>query len=164
MDKLIEKFLRYLEIEKNSSSHTILNYKIDLLNFEQFLQDRPLEGVDYLALRKYLAHLKENSLNNRTVSRKLSCLRSFYKFLFREGLIKNSPALMLSSPKQEKNLPQFLTEEEVVKLIEAPASDSVLGLRDRALFETLYSTGMRVSELVSLNTDSIDFIGSTVKV
>ncbi|MDD5617824.1 MAG: tyrosine recombinase XerC [Candidatus Omnitrophica bacterium] len=164
MDRLIEKFLRYLEIEKNSSSHTILNYKLDLAEFNNFLQDKPLEGVDYLILRKYLAHLKENNLNNRTVSRKLSCLRSFYRFLFREGLIKGNPVVMISSPKQEKMLPQFLTEDEVVKLIEAPVADSVLGLRDRALFETLYSTGMRVSELVSLNIDSIDFIGSTVKV
>jgi tyrosine recombinase XerC len=164
MDRLIEKFLRYLEIEKNSSSHTVLNYKIDLAEFSKFLQDKPIADVDYLALRKYLAHLKEINLNNRTISRKLSCLRSFYKFLFREGLIKNNPVVMLSSPKQEKILPKFLTEEETVKLIEAPATDTVLGLRDRAIFEALYSTGMRVSELVSLNIDNIDFIGSTVKV
>jgi len=164
MSRLIEKFLRYLEIEKNASSHTVLNYKIDLAEFEKFLQDKPIEGVDYLALRKYLAHLKEHNLNNRTISRKLSCLRSFYKFLFREGLIKSNPVLMLSSPKQDKVLPQFLTEEEVVKLIEAPEKNTVLGSRDCAIFETLYSTGMRVSELVSLNIGSIDFIGSTVKV
>jgi tyrosine recombinase XerC len=164
MDRLVEKFLRYLEIEKNASPHTILNYKIDFKEFSKFLQDKPIEGVDYLTLRKYLAHLKEINLNNRTILRKLSCLRSFYKFLFREGLIKNNPVLMLSSPKQEKTLPKFLTEEEIVKLIEAPCVDNILGLRDRAIFETLYSTGMRVSELVSLNIDSIDFIGSTVKV
>jgi integrase/recombinase XerC len=164
MDRLIEKFLRYLEIEKNSSSHTVLNYKIDLAEFSKFLQDKPISDVDYLTLRKYLAHLKEINLNNRTISRKLSCLRSFYKFLFREGLIKNNPVVMLSSPKQEKILPKFLTEEEAVKLIEAPATDTLLGLRDRAIFEALYSTGMRVSELVSLNIDNIDFIGSTVKV
>lgn len=164
MDRFIEKFLRYLEIEKNSSGHTLLNYKLDLCDFKKFLQDKPIEGVDYLTLRKFLAYLKENNLNNRTVARKLSCLRSFYRFLFREGLIKSSPAVMLSTPKQDKMLPNFMTEEEVVKLIEAPSRDNLLGLRDRAMFETLYSTGMRVSELVSLNLDSIDFIGSVVKV
>ncbi|MDD5292332.1 MAG: tyrosine recombinase XerC [Candidatus Omnitrophica bacterium] len=164
MDRLIEKFLRYLEIERNASSHTVLNYKIDLVEFKKFLQDKPIEGVDYLSLRKYLAHIKERNLGNRTISRKLSCLRSFYKFLFREGLIKNNPVLMLSSPKQDKMLPHFLTEEEMAKLIEAPVTDTLLGLRDCAIFEALYSTGMRVSELVSLNINSIDSISSTVKV
>lgn len=164
MDRLFEKFLRYLEIEKNASNHTILNYKLDLYDFKKFLEDKPIENVDYLILRKFLLYLKESNLTNRTISRKLSCLRSFYKFLFREGLIKNNPVLMLSTPKQDKMLPIFLTEDEVTKLIEAPNDDTVLGLRDRAILETLYSTGMRVSELVSLNIDNIDFIGGTVKV
>lgn len=164
MNRLIEKFLRYLEIEKNASSHTVLNYKLDLYDFKKFLQDKPIEGVDYLTLRKYLVYLKEGNLTNRTISRRISCLRSFYRFLFREGLIKNNPVLMLSTPKQDKMLPIFLTEDEVTKLIEAPSSDSLSGLRDRAILETLYSTGMRVSELVSLDIDKIDFIGATVKV
>lgn len=163
MDRFIEKFLRYLEIEKNFSGHTILNYKLDLFDFKKFLKDSPVEGVDYLSLRKYLAYLKGNNLTNRTISRRLSCLRSFFKFLFREGLIKNNPTLMLSTPKQDKLLPIFLTEDEVVKLIEAPSADTVLGLRDRAILETLYSTGMRVSELVSLDIDNIDFVSTTVK-
>lgn len=164
MDRLIEKFLRYLEIEKNASAHTVLNYKLDLYDFKKFLKDSPIEGVDYLALRKFLVYLKENHLTNRTISRRISCLRSFFKFLFREGLVKGNPIVMLSTPKQDKMLPVFLTEDEVVKLIETPSSDTVLGLRDRAILETLYSTGMRVSELVSLNIDNIDFIGAVVKV
>ncbi|MBL7196513.1 MAG: tyrosine recombinase XerC [Candidatus Omnitrophica bacterium] len=164
MDRFIEKFLRYLEIEKNVSNHTILNYKLDLRDFKKFLQDKPAEEVDYLTLRKYLVYLKENNLSNRTISRRISCLRSFYKFLFREGLIKNNPVLMLSTPKQDKMLPIFLTEDEVTRLIETPGTDTLSGLRDRAIIETLYSTGMRVSELVSLNIDNIDFIGATLKV
>jgi tyrosine recombinase XerC len=164
MDRFIEKFLRYLEIERNVSVHTVLNYKLDLLDFKKFLQEKPFEEVDYLTLRKYLVYLKEHNLTNRTVSRRISCLRSFYRFMFREGLIKNNPVLMLSTPKQDKMLPLFLTEAEVVKLIETPEADSVLGSRDRAILETLYSTGMRVSELVSLNIDTIDDIGATVKV
>lgn len=164
MDRFIEKFLRYLDIEKSASGHTTLNYKLDLYDFRKFLKDAPIENVDYLTLRKYLAYLKENNLSNRTISRRLSCLRSFFRFLFREGLIKNNPVLVLSSPKQDKLLPIFLTEDEVVRLIEAPSTDTISGLRDRAIFETLYSTGMRVSELVSLNIDNIDFIGNILKV
>ncbi|MFC1708793.1 tyrosine recombinase XerC [Candidatus Omnitrophota bacterium] len=164
MDRFIEKFLRYLEIERNCSKHTILNYKFDLSDFKKFLESRPVEGVDYLTLRKYLVYLKGVNLTNRTISRRISCLRSFYKFLFREGLIKNNPVVMLSSPKQDKMLPIFLTEKEVIKLIETPDPDTLQGQRDRAILETFYSTGMRVSELVSLNIDNIDFIGSTVKV
>jgi tyrosine recombinase XerC len=163
MDRFIEKFLRYLEIEKNFSSHTVLNYKLDLYDFKKFLQDKPVENIDYLTLRKYLFYLKENNLTNRTISRKLSCLRSFFKFLFKESLIENNPALMISSPKQDKTLPIFLTEDEVVKMIEAPAQDEILGLRDCAILETLYSTGMRVSELVSLDVSDIDFISGTIK-
>ena len=164
MNRFIEKFLRFLEIEKNASKHTTLNYRLDLYDFKKFLQDKPIESVDYLTLRKFLAYLKEGNFTNRTIARKLSCLRSLYKFLFREGLIKNNPVLMLSTPKQEKMLPLFLTEDEVVRLIESPNTNDLLGLRDNAIIETLYSTGMRVSELVSLNMENIDFIGATVKV
>lgn len=164
MDRLIEKFVRYLDIEKNASKHTILNYTVDLCDFKNFLKETSFEKADYLALRKYLAHLKGKQLSNRSIGRKLSCLRRFYKFLFAEGLMKNNPASMLSSPKQDKKLPIFLTEEEVVRLIEAPSQDTELGVRDRAILETLYSTGMRVSELVSLNVSDIEAIGDTVKV
>ena len=164
MDRFIEKFLRYLEIEKNVSKHTLLNYKLDLESFKLFLQDKSIESVDYLMLRKFLAYLKDKKFTNRTISRKISCLRSMYRFLFRENLVKNNPVVMLSSPKIDKMLPSFLTEDETTKLIEAPPSNTILGMRDRAILETLYSTGMRVSELVSLDLDDIDFIGGTLKV
>ncbi len=164
MERFIGKFLRYLEIERNASGHTVLNYKLDLFDFKKFLQDKPAEKVDYLTLRKYLVYLKESNLTNRTISRRISCLRSFYRFLFREGLVKSNPVLMLSSPKQDKMLPIFLTENEVEKLIETPDKGEVSGLRDRAILETLYSTGMRVSELVSLNNDDVDSLGTTVTV
>ena len=139
MEKYTEKFIRYLEIEKNYSPHTILNYKLDLEDFNRFLAGGEIQSVDYLALRKYLAVLKEKNLGNRSVGRRLSALRSFFKFLTREGYIKNNPILMLSSPKLDKHLPQFLTEEEVVKLIEsafAHDEKDELGLRNRAILET----------------------------
>jgi len=167
MEKYIEKFMRYLEIEKNYSAHTILNYKLDLEGFNKFIAGTDLEKVDYLTLRKYLAVLKEKNLGNRTVGRRLSALRSFFRFLTREGYIKTNPILMLSSPKLDKHLPSFMTEEEVYKLIEsafAKNKDDLLGLRDRAILEVFYSSGLRISELVGLNSDDIDFISGVIKV
>lgn len=171
MERHIEKFLRYLEIERNASTHTILNYKLDLEEFRNFLKDIEVLKVDYLFVRRYLAHLKEKILKPRTISRKLSALRSFFKFLVKEGYLDHNPIQSISSPKQEKSLPHFLSETEVVELIEettrAGSIDSAkswMALRDRAIFETLYSTGMRISELIFLRENDIDFIGGTVKV
>jgi len=153
-----------LQIEKNYSPHTILNYTLDLKEFKKFLGEAPVEKIDYLVLRKYLALLKEKGLGSRTVGRRLSCLRSFFRFLVREGLLKTNPMLLVSSPKQDKHLPSFLTEDEVTKLIESALPKDERGLRDRAILETFYSTGMRISEIAGLNIDDIDFIGSVVKV
>ncbi len=166
MQRYIEKFIRYLDIEKNYSPHTILNYKLDLNDFEKFLGsvEPELGKIDYLTLRKYLAALKEKNLANRSVNRRLSTLRSFFKFLSREGLVKTNPILVLSSPKQEKHLPLFLTEEEVTKLIDSVMPKDERGFRDRAILETFYSTGIRISELAGLGKDDIDFIGGIVKV
>lgn len=167
MDKYIEKFIRYLEIEKNYSKHTILNYKLDLEDFKKFLGGADLEKIDYLVLRKYLARLKEKNLSSRTVNRRLSALRSFFRFLARDGYLKTNPILALSSPKLEKHLPIFLTEEETAKLIESAFSKNdkdELGLRNRAILETFYSTGIRISELVGLNIGDIDPIGGVIKV
>ncbi len=164
MDRYIDKFLRYLEIEKNYSSHTLLNYKLDLNDFMAFLGQASVESVDYLFLRKYLASLKEKQLSSRSMGRHLSALRSFFRFLTREGYIKNNPTLTISSPKQEKHLPVFMTEEQVLKLIDTVLPKDERGLRDKAVLETFYSTGMRISELVGINLEDIDFIGGIIKV
>ncbi len=164
MQRYVDKFISYLDIEKNYSGHTILNYSLDLGEFGGFLKEIPLERVDYLTLRRFLAFLKAKNLRPRSLSRKVSCLRSFFRFLCREGYLKNNPTILLSTPKLDKRLPNFLTEDEVVKLLEAPAKDKESGLRDRAILETLYSTGMRISELVGLDVDDIDFVSSVVKV
>lgn len=167
VEKYIEKFIRYLEIEKNYSSHTILNYKLDLEDFNKFLAGTELEKVDYLSLRKYLAVLKEKSLGPRTINRRLSALRSFFRFLARDGYLKTNPILMLSSPKLDKHLPAFMTEDEVIKLISSalPKDEKdLMSLRDRAILETFYSTGMRISELVGLNVPDLDLIGGIAKV
>jgi len=164
MQRYIDKFTSYLEIEKNASSHTILNYKLDLTEFGNFLKDTAIDKIDYLSLRKYLAHLKEKNLKSRTLARKVSCLRTFFKFLSREGYIKTNPATLLLTPKLDKRLPQFLTEDEINKLLDSPSKDDISGLRDRAIMETFYSTGMRISELVGLNLEDVDFISGVVKV
>ena len=164
MDRYIEKFVRYLEIEKNYSPHTIINYKLDLEGLKRFLGGLELEKVDYLLLRKYLAVLKEKNNSHRTINRRLSTFRSFFRFLIREGFLKTNPVLSLSSPKLDKHLPSFMTEDEVAKLIEATSTDNERACRDRAIIETFYSTGMRISEVTGLNNDDIDFIGSVVKV
>jgi len=164
MERYIAKFMRYLEIEKDYSKHTILNYRLDLDDFRKFLGEAAIEKVDYLILRKYLAHLKEKKLGAKTMSRHLSTLRSFFKFLIREGFLKTNPILTVSSPKLEKHLPRFLTEEEVSRLIEASLPKDEQGLRDRAILETFYSCGIRISELVGLNIDDVDFIGGVIKV
>lgn len=167
MEKYIEKFMRYLEIEKNYSPHTVLNYKLDLEDFSRFCGELDFEKIDYLLLRKYLAVLKEKTLGNRSVGRHLSALRSFFRFLTHEGLIKLNPITMLSSPKLQKHLPSFMTESEVTKLIESAfAKDELdeMGLRDRAILETFYSSGLRISELVALSQADVDFISGIVKV
>lgn len=167
MERHIERFIRYLEIERNYSAHTILNYRLDLEDFKKFLGAQEPDKVDYLILRKYLAELKGKNLAASSVRRRLSSLRSFFKFLTREGFLKTNPILALSLPKQEKHLPSFLTEEEVAKLIESAFAKNdidVMGARDRAILEVFYSTGLRISELAGLDNEDMDFIGGIVKV
>jgi tyrosine recombinase XerC len=163
MDRYIEKFLNYLKIEKNYSEYTLLNYTIDLKMFASFLEEEPIEEIDHLDIRRFLADLKTKNFSKKTIARRVSCLRSFFKFLVREGYLKCNPAVGMRSPKQDKKLPLFLTLDEVTRLIESPDND-VVGWRDRAIMETIYSTGMRISELVGLNIEDIDFISGAVKV
>lgn len=164
MIRYIDRFIDYLKIEKNASEHTIINYSGDLRDFGKFLGDVSLENVTYLLLRRYLAHMRQKNYSKRTIARKLASLRSFFSFLFREGYMKSNPAASVVTPKLDKKLPVFLDADEVAKLIEAPDSKELGGSRDRAILETLYSTGIRVGELVGLSVSDIDFIGGAVKV
>lgn len=142
MNRYIDKFITYLEIEKNYSPHTILNYKADLEEFSVFLDKTLIEKVDYLFLRRYLATLRNKKLKPRSLARKLSSLRSFFKFLMREGYIRDNPAVLLMSPKLGRTLPKFLSETEMVTFIESPKTNTDMGKRDKAILETLYSTGI----------------------
>lgn len=164
MKQYIEKFTRYLEIEKNVSPHTITNYKIDLKAFSDFAGDMDLKDIDYLLLRKFLAHLKSVQYDKRSIARKLACLRSFFKFLCRDGYLKNNPALGLGTPKLDKKLPFFLDEQQTFRFLNFSFDNDALGLRDKALLEILYSTGIRVSELVGLDISDVDFISGVAKI
>ena len=158
----IERFLYYLRVERNASPHTCTNYQLDLTQFVRFLGHRRVREVSPLEIRRFVAHLGTTQVSRRTTARKLSCLRSFYRFLCREGVLSNNPAAVIPTPRLEKRLPAFLDEAQVVRLLEAPTTQKWLGRRDRALLETLYSTGIRVSELVGLNLDDLDEISGTI--
>lgn len=164
MRKYIDKFLSYLEIEKNYSPHTLLNYTVDLEEFVGFLGNTALNSIDYSVLRRFLAQLRAKNLKPRSIARKLSSLRSFFKFLQREKIMSSNPAALLVTPKLDKPLPHFLSEQETIKIIDAPSDDKISQLRDKAIFETLYSTGIRVSELVGLDLEDIDFISNIIRV
>ena len=164
MRRYIDKFINYLKIEKNASAHTIINYAIDLRVFSSFLRETDISAVDRLALRRFLAELRSKNYAKRTIARKLASLRSFFKFLYREGHIRSNPITAIRSPKLDRKLPKFLDVGKVTKLILAPDVKTPAGLRDRAILETLYSCGIRVSELVGLDVDDVDFISGVIKV
>ncbi|MCK5226117.1 MAG: tyrosine recombinase XerC [Planctomycetes bacterium] len=126
--------------------------------------DQLLLLVDVNTVRSYLAHLNDKQYSKTTMARKLATLRSFYKFLVKRNQINTNPVLSIRTPKQEKKLPRFLEYEEIKRLLDTPPIDNWLGARDRAIMETLYSTGIRVSELVALNMDDVDFLGEVVHV
>ena len=163
MDKLAERFLVYLRAEKNYSKHTLTSYTHDLRQFYAFIGEKEISRLDKNRLRAFLSELSGKGYSKRTVGRRLAALRTFFRFLVREGHLGKNPLSSLKNPKQEKKLPMVLEENEVVQLLEAPADD-LAGRRDKAMLEALYSTGMRVSELVNLDVDKIDFIGGVCRV
>ncbi|MFA5238171.1 MAG: tyrosine recombinase XerC [Phycisphaerae bacterium] len=126
--------------------------------------DQLLLTVDVNSVRAYLAFLNEKQYSKATIARKLATLRSFYKFLVKRNQLTSNPVMAVRTPKQEKKLPRFLEYEDVKRLLDIPPMDNWLGARDRAIMETLYSTGVRVSELVALNMDDVDFLGEVVHI
>lgn len=155
----IDDFLRYLELEKNASAYTVRHYASDLQQFCAHLEEQRIDGFEtatYLHVRMFLAKLGADEYAKRSISRKLSALRSFYQYLLREGVVAVSPLTYVRTPKLEKKLPRFLYLDQTLALLEAPDLSTPLGVRDRALLECLYASGMRVSELVGLDVSSID--------
>lgn len=167
MKALIERFLEHLRVERNASDHTLRSYAADLDQFRNFLLasklpldeksgDVAVEKIDHLAVRAYLSHLHRDHKKS-SLARKLAAQRSFFAYLVREGFLSQNPAEIVATPKQEKPLPTFLPVDEVFCLLDTPGKPTVWGSRDRAILETLYSCGIRVSELVGLSDGDVDF-------
>ncbi|MFY0780308.1 tyrosine recombinase XerC [Peribacillus simplex] len=165
--KALSSFIEYLQIEKNSSHYTIENYKRDIQEFFLFLNEQgiaDITSVEYFDVRLFLTNLYEKKLSKRTVARKTSCLRSFYKFLLREGDVKDNPFSLVSLPKKDQRLPRFLYEKEMKQLFSSLKKDSPIGIRNNALLELLYATGIRVSECCEIKLQDIDLSLGTVLV
>lgn len=181
-------FFQYLRVVKNFSEHTLRSYAVDLNALKDFLEKEyeqkaprlrheesydkrmknlddkvTFEGLDKRLIRQFIAELSIKETHKRTMVRRLSCLRSFFKFAFREKIIPDNPMEEIESPKLDKMLPQFLTYDQVKRLFDQPNSQTLLGLRDRAMMELLYSSGLRISELVALSHSDFDAPNQTVR-
>ncbi len=169
MQTAIARFLRYLQVERNAADLTIKSYREDLKSLAEYLggedgqPPKPSE-LTPLDLRGYVAALHQAGYAKSSVSRRLASLRSFFRFAQREGLCENNPAKPLRNPRRDRRLPHFLTSDEIARLLEAPEAAEPLGLRDRAMLETMYSAGLRVSELVGINDGDLDMDGGLVRV
>jgi integrase/recombinase XerC len=173
MQKYIDDFLQHLKYERNASAHTLRNYEIDLVQFYDHLAPPDKEGkrrqveiraLDNLTIREFMAALYEQQKKKSSIHRKIAALRTFFKYLCREGVVEINPAKLVASPRVERTLPNHLTIEQMIRFIETPELDTVLGKRDRAILELLYASGVRVSELVNLNLQDIDFEHQTIRV
>lgn len=150
----VYKFLDYLKYERGFSDYTIKSYKEDLTEFYDFALDN---NIDIDLVRDYLRKLYENKYSNRSISRKVSSLKSYFKYLESEGIIKDNFMRLISNPKLEKTLPNYLNYDDLEKLLNYPDISNKYGLRDALILEMLYSTGVRVSELANIRLNDIDF-------
>ncbi|MFN3531834.1 MAG: tyrosine recombinase XerC [Candidatus Brocadia sp.] len=167
MQDHINKYLAHIEHNRNFSSQTLRAYQNDLHQYLSFLIAEgccDLGSVSRLFLRRFLAFLKKQDYSKTTIARKLVSIRSLYKFLCREGILKFNPLENIRAPKLERKLPDFMSISETETLLNLPALNTLLGVRDKAIMETLYSTGMRVSELVGIDVADVDFFNEVVKV
>lgn len=158
MEKLINQFIEYLEYEKGYSKKTIINYEKDLELFNTYLKENKItdiKNIDYNTIRKYLSHLHEKKYLSSSISRKISTLRSFFKYNLKENKITNNPMTLISNPKREKKLPKYLNYEEMEKLLNSIDTSELEGIRNKLIIELLYSTGIRVSELVNIKIKDI---------
>lgn len=174
----IDSFLSYLKTVKNLSPHTVTSYQNDLVELSNHLsQGKKHERLDFRQIKKndlrdFLVHVKQKGLDNRSIARKASTIRSFFRFLLREGKVKSDPSSYLLTPKLRKVLPEILTVEEMKTLFDRPElkkscfsdKERLRILRDLAILEIFYSTGMRLDELARLDVSSFDFSGETVRV
>lgn len=168
-DLMVSSFLKYLQYEKRYSPHTIQSYHGDLLQFEAFLSEIDeklvIQEADYQVLRSWIISLMEDSLEPRSVNRKMASLRAFYKFLLKEGIISTDPSRKLKGVKTPRKLPSFVKESELMELLDgASFEESFQGYREKVILELLYGTGIRLSELINLKQNQIDSFEKVIKV
>lgn len=164
MHKLIDMFIDYLKTQKNYSSYTVLNYRKDLEEYEDFLKNNnyTYDSMDYKKCTNYLIFLDEKKLKKTSVSRRLSSLRTFYKYLVLNNNLKTNPFLLVSSPKKEKKIPNFINYAGIEEIFNIPNIKTKEGQRERVILEVLYGSGIRVSELVNIKIKDIDFNNKTI--
>ena len=158
MEKQIKQFLDFLQNEKRVSNNTLQSYSRDIHQYDSYLSQNRINyvKVDNKAINEYLKYLQQNGKKTSTISRSLASIRSFYQYLMRVKKIKHDPTENIQSPKVEKRVPSVLTAEEVEKLLSQPKDVDLKGTRDKAMLEVAYATGMRVTEIISLNVEDVD--------
>jgi integrase/recombinase XerD len=165
MEQHLDQFLHYLIVEKGLSRNTIEAYSLDLTRFLDYLRAKgiqELRDISKFSVRGFLLALKKKDLSTRSIGRDLSAIRSFFRFLIQEGILETNPIEDVESPKVAKKLPEILSLKEIEQILEQPDLQTPLGIRDRAMLEMLYATGMRVSELTHLPTHQVNLEGGYV--
>jgi len=165
---LVEQFHNYLENQKGFSYYTLKAYRKDLSQFTNYLEEKcnvtDVKEVDLKHIRNFVGSLLRGGFKKSSAERKLASVKSFFKFLKKHGYIKNNPARFVKSPKREKRIPSFLTQKDAERLMNLPVSDKPLDIRNKAILELLYGTGIRASELCSLNLDNVNSLRSSIRV
>ncbi|MBD3289178.1 tyrosine recombinase XerC [candidate division KSB1 bacterium] len=166
-DQLLDKYLFYLKMERNYSPHTINAYATDLNQFFQFLEKKSRASVNQInktVLRSFLGHLRNDGISANSINRKIASLRSFFKYLTQQNIIKKNPVTQIFSLKTEKKLPPNVSFRKILSVLELPDDSTFIGSRDRSMLEILYSSGIRLSELANLELDDIDSDSALIKV
>ena len=167
MNKELDDFINYLEYERNYSNNTIIAYKnniLQLINYLESININDIKSVKYETIRGYLSYLHENKYKSKSISRMISSMRSFFKYLKVENVITNNPMTLISNPKVEKKLPKYLTINEVESILSAPDMNDAVGVRDAFILELLYVSGIRVSELVNIKLNDIEESQRRIKI
>lgn len=166
LTEAIDRFFEHLKVVKNASPHTLRNYEIDIRAFREYIAEEKvsLHAIDRKTLRGFLAKLSTLKQNKRTIARRLSSLRSFFKYAHSQGIITANPAEEIESPKLDKKIPVSLAYDQVEHLFAQPDTSTYFGFRDRTMMELFYSSGLRVSELIGLNKQDFDQGSKTLKI